>query len=133
MKYKCCILKADELTSTGRIYPKSVIDEMYNDIVNRLKDEKIFVIDSDDEIQSVDFKASIMNSCGDLYDVKYIDGEIWVYVNIINSIKPGRQYITSFGIGSIDDNNVVLDCKLQHLLLVDEVSYTNFSKMERID
>lgn len=133
MKYKCCILKADELTSTGRKYPKSVIDEMYNDIVNRLKDEKIFVVDSDDEIQSVDFKASIMNSCGDLYDVKYIDGEIWVYVNIINSIKPGRQYITSFGIGSIDDNNVVLDCKLQHLLLVDEVSYTNFSKMERID
>lgn len=133
MKYKCCILKADELTSTGRKYPKSVIDEMYNDIVNRLKDEKIFVVDSDDEIQSIDFKASIMNSCGDLYDVKYIDGEIWVYVNIINNIKPGRQYITSFGIGSIDDNNVVLDCKLQHLLLVDEVSYTNFSKMERID
>ena len=133
MKYKCCILKADELTSTGRIYPKSVIDEMYNDIVNRLKDEKIFVVDSDDEIQSVDFKASIMNSCGDLYDVKYIDGEIWVYVNIINSIKPGRQYITWFGIGSVDNNNVVLDCKLQHLLLVDEVSYTNFSKMERID
>ena len=133
MKYKCCILKADELTSTGRIYPKSVIDEMYNDIVNRLKDEKIFVVDSDDEIQSVDFKASIMNSCGDLYDVKYIDGEIWVYVNIINSIKPGRQYITSFGIGSVDNNNVVLDCKLQHLLLVDEVSYTNFSKMQRID
>lgn len=133
MKYKCCILKADELTSTGRIYPKSVIDEMYNDIVNRLKDEKIFVVDSDDEIQSVDFKASIMNACGDLYDVKYIDGEIWVYVNIINSIKPGRQYITSFGIGSVDNNNVVLDCKLQHLLLVDEVSYTNFSKMERID
>lgn len=133
MKYKCCILKADELTSTGRIYPKSVIDEMYNDIVNRLKDEKIFVVDSDDEIQSIDFKASIMNACGDLYDVKYIDGEIWVYVNIINSIKPGRQYITSFGIGSVDNNNVVLDCKLQHLLLVDEVSYTNFSKMERID
>lgn len=133
MKYKCCILKADELTSTGRIYPKSVIDEMYNDIVNRLKDEKIFVVDSDDEIQSVDFKASIMNACGDLYDVKYIDGEIWVYVNIINSIKPGRQYITSFGIGSVDNNNVVLDCKLQYLLLVDEVSYTNFSKMERID
>lgn len=133
MKYKCCILKADELTSTGRKYPKSVIDEMYNDMVNRLKDEKIFVVDSDDEIQSIDFKASIMNSCGDLYDVKYIDGEIWVYVNIINNIKPGRQYITSFGIGSIDDNNVVLDCKLQHLLLVDEVSYTNFSKMERID
>ncbi len=133
MKYKCCILKADELTSTGRIYPKSVIDEMYNDMVNRLKDEKIFVVDSDDEIQSVDFKASIMNACGDLYDVKYIDGEIWVYVNIINSIKPERQYITSFGIGSVDNNNVVLDCKLQHLLLVDEVSYTNFSKMERID
>lgn len=133
MKYKCCILKADELTSTGRIYPKSVIDEMYNDMVNRLKDEKIFVVDSDDEIQSVDFKASIMNACGDLYDVKYIDGEIWVYVNIINSIKPGRQYITSFGIGSIDNNNVVLDCKLQYLLLVDEVSYTNFNKMERID
>lgn len=133
MKYKCCILKADELTSTGRKYPKSVIDEMYNDMVNRLKDEKIFVVDSDDEIQSVDFKASIMNACGDLYDVKYIDGEIWVYVNIINDIKPGRQYITSFGIGSVDNNNVVLDCKLQHLLLVDEVSYTNFSKMERID
>lgn len=133
MKYKCCILKADELTSTGRIYPKSVIDEMYNDMVNRLKDEKIFVVDSDDEIQSIDFKASIMNACGDLYDVKYIDGEIWVYVNIINSIKPERQYITSFGIGSVDNNNVVLDCKLQHLLLVDEVSYTNFSKMERID
>lgn len=133
MKYKCCILKADELTSTGRLYPKIVVDEMYNDMVHRLKNEKIFVVDDDDSIYSVDFKATIMNACGDLYDVKYIDGEIWVYVNIINKINPERQYITLFGIGSVDDNNVVLDCELQCLILANEVSYTNFNKMEKID